>query len=165
MIPNARALFWPAKADEPNPAPPIDQQDPLPESNWFFRRIALLGSLVVLFVHRTWEVYRANYDAHWTDYLILAVLVLYTVAPSAEQIGKIIATVSLLKPTVIPPAPPVVVQPAPQPQPTVVVNPSPAVVSPTVTPSPAPAPAPNPAPCPPANSLPTRPPWETNIGK
>lgn len=84
-------------ADAPTSAS-VDLQDPLPESNWWFRRIALLGTLATMLFHRTWLVMHGQPVDHWTDYQVLAVLVLYTVAPSAEQVAKMMATVSLLKP-------------------------------------------------------------------
>lgn len=77
--------------------PGMPDQDPLPESNWLWRRISLVGGLLVLLLHRTWETYKGEHYA-WTDYLIITVLILYTVAPSAEQISKMIATVALLGP-------------------------------------------------------------------
>lgn len=75
----------------------VDPQDPLPESSWFFRRLVCIGSLIVLFTQRGFELYYNRYN-HWTDYLILSILILYTVSPSAEQVVKMIATVSLFGP-------------------------------------------------------------------
>lgn len=77
-----------------------DPQDPLPESNWIYRRFTLIGSLVVLLVHRSWQVYWNHPLDRWTDFLILSILIAYTVAPSGEQIIKMVATVALLKPGV-----------------------------------------------------------------
>lgn len=76
---------------------PIDPQDPLPESNWLYRRLVLIGTLVWLLAQRSWEEYYHIFN-RWTDILMITILILYTVAPSAEQVSKMLATVSLFGP-------------------------------------------------------------------
>lgn len=79
-------------------APPVsvDAQDPLPESNWVPRRwfcfLALVGLLALLagalYLDRgIWAV----------TFLLASIMVLYLIAPSAEQATKMLATASMLK--------------------------------------------------------------------
>jgi hypothetical protein len=106
--------------------PPLtaDPQDPLPESNWFYRRlltfsgIALcaLGLAIILAIlyrlatlaalspdtpnatqvqlHTIEALYNLGF---WLVIIILVNLTLYMIAPSAEQATKMLATVSALK--------------------------------------------------------------------
>jgi hypothetical protein len=103
------------------PASVGDPQDPLPESNWKWRRWYVFGStvlcsigilIVLLMLYRiakvdlagrqgvqtTLSTIEALYGLGW--WLILLTLVdrvLYLIAPSAEQATKMIQTVSALK--------------------------------------------------------------------
>lgn len=105
------------------PRPPmLDPQDPLPESNWKWRRIfifaaSVLEAIALGFV--LWMLYRlatltlgddhqdnqtvrnsieALYNlGFWLIILCLADRVLYLIAPSAEQATKMLATVSAWK--------------------------------------------------------------------
>lgn len=73
-----------------------DPQDPLPESNWFWRRLFLFGVATALLVLKGWELRRGEPN-WWTDIEILTIVVVYAIAPSAEQFGKMMATVSALR--------------------------------------------------------------------
>lgn len=115
--------------DTPNP--PVltvaDAQDPLPESNWLWRRVLTFLAIIVIFaimaglgyaVHRIVggvigridnmtanEVAAITIKAlgviermfGWMYWALLVVVTYYMVAPSAEQIAKMISAVSLLK--------------------------------------------------------------------
>lgn len=96
-------------------SPPLvaDPQDPLPESNWLWRR--LLVFLVLAFIGwqqlmvgnriARWGDAGAHGDAidalltmtRWHIGTLAIVLVLYLIAPSAEQFAKIVQTVSAWK--------------------------------------------------------------------
>jgi putative chitinase len=106
------------------PSTSADPQDPLPESNWFYRRlltfagIALcaLGLAIILAIlyrlatlaalspdtpnatqvqlHTIEALYNLGF---WLVIIILVNLTLYMIAPSAEQATKMLATVSALK--------------------------------------------------------------------
>lgn len=115
--------------DTPNP--PVlavaDAQDPLPESNWLWRRVLTFLAVLVIFammaglgyaVHRIvggvidrisdmtpQEAAAVTIRAlgviermfGWMYWSLLVVVTYYMVAPSAEQIAKMISAVSLLK--------------------------------------------------------------------
>lgn len=88
--------------------PPLlaDPQDPLPESNWLWRRLLTFG--IVIFI--AWQLHLAGTriarvgGEHSQDvlltlskWLIVAWLIsvlLYMIAPSAEQVAKMLATLS-----------------------------------------------------------------------
>jgi hypothetical protein len=94
-----------------------DPQDPLPESKWLWRRLLTFG--IVIFgawqmhlagnrlarfgEHQPVEAIRAMLNlVHWQSVSMWIVLLLYMIAPSAEQLAKIIATLSALKSGVAP---------------------------------------------------------------
>lgn len=103
------------------PPPTADPQDPLPESNWRWRRIFVfsttvlcsLGILIIMVmlyrivqvdlsgrqgVQTTLATIEALYKlGAWLVILTLVDRVLYLIAPSAEQATKMLATVSALK--------------------------------------------------------------------
>lgn len=95
-------------------APPIgaDLQDPLPESNWLWRRILFIGAALaqgVAYGFILWKVGQlgaaepaAAIEALvslglFVTVMIVADRLLYTIAPSAEQITKWFNVISLLK--------------------------------------------------------------------
>lgn len=113
--------------DTPTPAVLVDAQDPLPESNWLWRRVLTFTAIIIVFlimvglgyaVHRivgaviekidtispeavreitvrALDVIEKMFgDMFWS---LLVVVTYYMVAPSAEQIVKMISAVSLLK--------------------------------------------------------------------
>lgn len=103
-------------SDETSSAsPPLiaDPQDPLPESNWLWRRILAFAIVGVI----GWQqVMAGNRIARWGDSgspkeaidallnmthwhmgVLGGILLLYMVAPSAEQVAKILATLSAWK--------------------------------------------------------------------
>lgn len=87
----------------------VDPQDPLPESNWVFRRWFVFGGEIVRLAMLAWiltivgqvalsdggaavdKLYRL---AKWLILLSLVDRVLYLIAPSAEQATKMFATVA-----------------------------------------------------------------------
>lgn len=92
-------------------APPVtvDPQDPLPESNWFWRRIFIFGLSIILLFGVWWyadtlatAALLLNETAikglisllKFTLWIIAGLITLYLIAPSAEQAGKWIATLS-----------------------------------------------------------------------
>lgn len=105
----------------------VDMQDPLPESNWLWRRVLTFFAIVVIFclmtglayaVHRIVGGVIGRIDSMsaqavatitvralgviermfgWMYWCLLVVVTYYMVAPSAEQIAKMIGAVSLLK--------------------------------------------------------------------
>jgi hypothetical protein len=113
--------------DTPNPPVLTDLQDPLPESNWLWRRVLTFMAMTIIFlmmaglgyaVHRIVggvieridgmtanEVAAITIKAlgviermfGWMYWSLLVVVTYYMVAPSAEQIAKMISAVSLLK--------------------------------------------------------------------
>lgn len=82
-------------ADSPAP-PPLDAQDPLPDPSWDFRRWFVAGFFVILAGLRAYTVHM-NKGAGLLDWLMGMVIVCYLIAPSAEQMTKMLATASLLK--------------------------------------------------------------------
>lgn len=81
----------------------VDAQDPLPESNWIPRRwFSFLGFWSVLLM----EVYALRLGAPSGVQIALVILaaliaVLYLVAPSAEQFGRIVQHASALRSGVV----------------------------------------------------------------
>lgn len=105
----------------------VDMQDPLPESNWLWRRVLTFLAIIVIFslmsglayaVHRIVGGVIQRIDGMsaqavaditvralgviermfgWMYWSLLVVVTYYMVAPSAEQIAKMIGAVSLLK--------------------------------------------------------------------
>lgn len=80
----------------------IDPQDPLPESNWKWRRWTFVGCVVVIL----WLLYLAirwnQPGAYWPlTVCFLMVWLIYGIAPSAEQFGKIAQAVSAMKDGVV----------------------------------------------------------------
>lgn len=96
-----------------DPSLVADPQDPLPESNWLWRRLLAFAIVGVI----GWQQVMAGdriarwgdggspkeaIDAllnmtHWHMGVLGGVLLLYMVAPSAEQVAKILATLSAWK--------------------------------------------------------------------
>lgn len=102
-----------AEAQSTDPPLVADPQDPLPESNWLWRRVLAFAIVGVI----GWQQVMAGnriarwgdggspkeaIDAllnmtHWHMGVLGGVLLLYMVAPSAEQVAKILATLSAWK--------------------------------------------------------------------
>lgn len=95
-------------------APPatVDPQDPLPESNWFWRRVFIFALTGVLLFGVYWYVDTLATAALLLNetaiqglisllkivlFLVAGNQALYLVAPSAEQAGKWLATLSAWK--------------------------------------------------------------------
>lgn len=89
----------------------VDVQDPLPESNWFWRRVFIFGLTMVLIVGAWWLLSPMRvrvlagdktailgvFDTLWYAFgLILVNQILYTVAPSGEQVVKMFNLSSIL---------------------------------------------------------------------
>lgn len=113
--------------DTPTPQVIADMQDPLPESNWLWRRVLTFLAIVVIFCLMSGLAYAVhrivggvigridNMSAQavaditvralgviermfgWMYWSLLVVVTYYMVAPSAEQIAKMIGAVALLK--------------------------------------------------------------------
>lgn len=98
-------------ADEAQ-TPAVDLQDPLPESNWFWRRVFVfvvtavvmwflwgaihsLGAVAVL--HPTQGVPALLNLCHWLIVLVILMVTYYLLAPSAEQMTKMMHTAALLR--------------------------------------------------------------------
>lgn len=94
------------------PPPTADPQDPLPESNWLWRRafiflitIALLAGVwfkvddlsVVALIQNETAIKGLITILKWALSLIGVMVLLYLVAPSAEQVAKMLATLSAWK--------------------------------------------------------------------
>ncbi len=97
------------------PGPEIASQDPLPESNWFFRRWLAIGTSVfvgvlhLLILTGIWLMSLASPAAAlasinaflvfgcWLVCFNTMSYLLYLVAPSAEQAGKWMASIALLR--------------------------------------------------------------------
>lgn len=94
------------------PPPTADPQDPLPESNWLWRRafiflitIALLAGVwfkvddlsVVALIQNETAIKGLITILKWALSLIGVMVLLYLVAPSAEQVAKMMATLSAWK--------------------------------------------------------------------
>lgn len=102
----------PAATASPPQTAVADPQDPLPESNWFWRRVfvgVICAALLALVWYRTEVIGQAALSgkAGAVDglvdllklslYLTGLVIMLYLIAPSAEQAGKWLATISAWK--------------------------------------------------------------------
>lgn len=75
-----------------------DPQDPLPESNWFVRRVFAFIALGVYAGLRGFSIWQTKDVSAWgLDMIGLTIIVCYMIAPSAEQFGKMMQTVSALK--------------------------------------------------------------------
>lgn len=104
-----------APAAVASPPPTADPQDPLPESNWFWRRV-FVGVICAALLFLVWWYADAIGDVALKGgtgvveavtglvgllklalYLLGMVIMLYLIAPSAEQAGKWLATVSAWK--------------------------------------------------------------------
>jgi len=93
-----------------------DPQDPLPESNWLWRRVFIYSTMVVLLVGLGWivwgmtdallEIVKGDADATATvnalrDVAYYAIgfaawlATIYTIAPSGEQVAKMVQAVKL----------------------------------------------------------------------
>lgn len=95
------------------PPPTADPQDPLPESNWLWRRllafmiVGVIGWQQVMAGNRIarWGDKGAHEKAidalldmtHWHISALGGLLILYMIAPSAEQVAKILSTLSAWK--------------------------------------------------------------------
>lgn len=92
-------------------APPVtvDPQDPLPESNWFWRRVFIFLLTATIMLGVFWYVDTLATAAlllnetaikglisllKFALWLVAGLITLYLIAPSAEQAGKWIATVA-----------------------------------------------------------------------
>lgn len=84
----------------------VDVQDPLPETNWFWRRVYTfaLSLISVAFIWYGLEALNAMQDAdavyRVTRYMIgvhVLLITFYMLAPSAEQIVKLIQAAKLLQ--------------------------------------------------------------------
>lgn len=93
------------------PPPTVDAQDPLPESNWFWRRTFIFGLTAILIGGCAWVIwplrvmsYQGNETAlkglidlpFYMLGLILVNQIFYTIAPSGEQVAKMFNLSSIL---------------------------------------------------------------------
>lgn len=80
-----------------------DPQDPLPEGQFLYRRIFSYVMAVVLLGLLAWIVYRIDQSkdladtAFWLIVLLWWVVTFYMIAPSAEQITKIIQAARIVR--------------------------------------------------------------------
>jgi hypothetical protein len=82
------------------PPPSVDAQDPLPESSWFYRRVytfIVSAALIALLGYLGFYAPDKNMAFKWTASLLSFVIMIYIVAPSADQITRMIQTASMLK--------------------------------------------------------------------
>lgn len=101
-----------APAAAASPPPTADPQDPLPESNWFWRRVFVGVTCTALLALVWWYADTVGKAAlagstpaveglvgilKLSLYLLGLVTMLYLIAPSAEQAGKWLATISAWK--------------------------------------------------------------------
>lgn len=93
-------------ASTTDPTTAVDVQDPLPESDWLWRRVFTYVTSLLLLVGIGWTLYgleRAADSAGLLEvglrlcWLLALVVTFYMVAPSAEQIARIIQAASILK--------------------------------------------------------------------
>lgn len=76
----------------------LDPQDPLPESNWLYRRWFNFGTqAVLLLILAGASVLHEAAIAAWIVVAIICNGIFYTVAPSGEQVAKMLASVSAMK--------------------------------------------------------------------
>ena len=115
-----------------------DPQDPLPEASWFWRRLLVFGLAVGLYRLIGFAVTHAHQNdlpgmAAHLMILLGVILVLYLIAPSANQLAELLASLKFqlrgppaAAPTrpAQPPAPPPVPEPEPVPPPTSSPDPS-----------------------------------------
>lgn len=85
---------------EPVIPPGIDPQDPLPEGKWFWRRLIVFATVAAsywLLWSLTPRVPAADVRTVMRDLMILigVLLLFYLVAPSANQITELLATLKL----------------------------------------------------------------------
>lgn len=98
--------------DETRPTPGIDLQDPLPESNWLWRRVFVFAAVTTTFVILYLVIQQLGLIAYMEPrrgiealldlamrllWLLFALIVFYMLAPSAEQMVKMIQTAGLLR--------------------------------------------------------------------
>lgn len=83
------------------PPPSVDLQDPLPESTFFYRRVfsyavsvALLG-LLGFVIYQIDEAAELREVALYLCLLLFIVITYYMIAPSAEQVVKMLQTAKL----------------------------------------------------------------------
>lgn len=89
------------------PQPTVDPQDPLPESKWVYRRwlsiviivfvgwqLHLIGNRIARQTEATAVIDALVNLAHWLIVGWAITMVLYMVAPSAEQVAKMLATLA-----------------------------------------------------------------------
>lgn len=92
-------------ASSADPATAVDVQDPLPESNWFWRRAYSFG-MSLLLLGATAYVLIGLRDAQDADgllemgmrqlWILAGVITFYMIAPSAEQIARIIQSARIV---------------------------------------------------------------------
>ena len=84
----------------------IDQQDPLPETNWFWRRVftfafALISVAFIWYgLEALWALKDGDHIYSLTRYMIgvhVILILFYMVAPSAEQIVKLIQSARIIR--------------------------------------------------------------------
>jgi hypothetical protein len=87
-----------ASATDPLTKLVADPQDPLPESNWKYRRRFAFVALALYAVLRGFAIWHTREASAWgLDLVCFAIIVCYMIAPSGEQAVKMIQTVSALK--------------------------------------------------------------------
>jgi hypothetical protein len=93
-------------ASTTDPTTAVDVQDPLPESDWFWRRAFSYVATLLLLAGIGWTLYgleAARDSAGLLEmglrlcWLVALVSTFYMIAPSAEQIARIIQAASILK--------------------------------------------------------------------
>ncbi len=93
-------------ASTADPTTAVDVQDPLPEANWLWRRVYTYVMSLILVVLIAWvldslhdlrdaqSLYEIGMRLCW---LLAAVLTYYLVAPSAEQITRLVQSARVLR--------------------------------------------------------------------
>lgn len=81
-------------------SPELDPQDPLPESRWFWRRLIVWFCTIVTYAFLGWTVWRAHQNdmpgiAANLMLLLGVLLTFYLIAPSANQLAELLATLKL----------------------------------------------------------------------
>lgn len=81
-----------------------DPQDPLPEGRWLYRRLFTWGLTIFACGLLAFIVHKLEGDApalqsmfQWTIGLIALLATYYLIAPSAEQLAKIVASMKLFR--------------------------------------------------------------------